>query len=228
MSTSSSTTNMVIGFIGDLHRLIRRGRAVCSDFTLFSNYLRSVTRRTSSPKRLWQWTLSPQNQIRQPLPQVNADFLHHDRGQNEPRVALARYHSMEQQATYGELRELLKQAKRWRFNAAQTEDRLYSEMFLRTALVLERRASDRAGTRGDLNVALVGLFFFEAKGAQAQSVGVARGAGQGCGLLGRIDGFSGEMLFGIQARGIFRVLHGFLWVTGGHPFGMAAHNERLF
>jgi hypothetical protein len=51
---------------------------------------------------------------------------------------------MEQQATYGELREFLKQAKRWRFNAAQTEDRFYSEMFLRTALVLERRASDRA------------------------------------------------------------------------------------
>ena len=49
-----------------------------------------------------------------------------------------------EQATYGELRELLKQAKRWRANAALTKDRFYSDMFLSTALMLERHAFDRA------------------------------------------------------------------------------------
>jgi hypothetical protein len=49
-----------------------------------------------------------------------------------------------EQATYGELRELLKQAKRWRANAALTKDRFYSDMFLYTALMLERHAFDRA------------------------------------------------------------------------------------
>lgn len=49
-----------------------------------------------------------------------------------------------EQATYGELRELLKQAKRWRANAALTNDLFYSDMFLSTALMLERHAFDRA------------------------------------------------------------------------------------
>lgn len=84
------------------------------------------------------------NPIKAAAAAVNADFLHQDRKQNEPRTALARYHPMEQQATYGELRELLKQAKQWRTHAAQTEDRFYGEMFLRTALTLELRASERA------------------------------------------------------------------------------------
>lgn len=84
------------------------------------------------------------NPIKAAAAAINADFLHQDRRQNEPRTVLGRYHSMDQQATYGELRELLKQAKRWRANAAQTKDRFYSEMFLRTALALELRARDRA------------------------------------------------------------------------------------
>lgn len=48
------------------------------------------------------------------------------------------------QATYGELRELLKQAKRWRANAALTQDCFFIDMFLSTALTLERHACDRA------------------------------------------------------------------------------------
>ena len=59
---------------------------------------------------------------------------------NEPTARPGRYLSMEK-AKQSELRMLLTIAKQLRDGASQTKDQAYSDLFLRTAHVLEERAS---------------------------------------------------------------------------------------